>query len=146
LFHLIRSAPDTLRYEHQLILAEGDYVIVHGRFSAWPARRLGRRGRSQDRRWPPRRTLGRLQDEATAAESKAACRCLATASLLELQPRSRVNDLLKLAVEAHGGLTRWNRLAAVEAHLSISGALWHLKGKPTHSRTSASRLPCTGNV
>jgi hypothetical protein len=28
------------------------------------------------------------------------------------------------------GLTRWNRLAAVEAHLSISGALWHLKGKP----------------
>jgi hypothetical protein len=41
-----------------------------------------------------------------------------------------VNDLLKLAVEAHGGLTRWNRLAAVEAHLSISGALWHLKGKP----------------
>jgi hypothetical protein len=41
-----------------------------------------------------------------------------------------VNDLLKLAVEAHGGLTRWNRLAAVEARLSISGAIWHLKGKP----------------
>ena len=33
LFNLIRSAPGTLRYEHQLILAEGDYVIVHGRFS-----------------------------------------------------------------------------------------------------------------
>ena len=33
LFNLIRSAPDTLRYEHQLILAEGDYVILHGRFS-----------------------------------------------------------------------------------------------------------------
>ena len=33
LFNLIRSAPDTLRYEHQLIVAEGDYVIVHGRFS-----------------------------------------------------------------------------------------------------------------
>src|SRR5260370_35780882 len=33
LFKLIRSAPDTLRYEHQLIVAEGDYVIVHGRFS-----------------------------------------------------------------------------------------------------------------
>jgi len=33
LFNLIRNAPDTLRYEHQLILAEGDYVIVHGRFS-----------------------------------------------------------------------------------------------------------------
>src|SRR6266446_6736376 len=33
LFNLIRNAPDTLRYEHQLIVAEGDYVIAHGRFS-----------------------------------------------------------------------------------------------------------------
>jgi predicted SnoaL-like aldol condensation-catalyzing enzyme len=33
LFNLIRNAPDTLRYEHQLIVAEGDFVIVHGRYS-----------------------------------------------------------------------------------------------------------------
>lgn len=33
LFDLIRAAPDTLRYEHGLILAEGDHVMVHGRFS-----------------------------------------------------------------------------------------------------------------
>ena len=33
LFDLIRSAPETLRYENQNILAEGDYVIAHGRFS-----------------------------------------------------------------------------------------------------------------
>ncbi len=33
LFKLIRSAPDTLRYEHQLIMAESDCVIVHGRFT-----------------------------------------------------------------------------------------------------------------
>jgi predicted SnoaL-like aldol condensation-catalyzing enzyme len=33
LFNLIRNTPDTLRYEHQLIVAEDDYVIVHGRFS-----------------------------------------------------------------------------------------------------------------
>ncbi len=33
LFDLIRSAPDTLRYEHGAIVAEGDYVMVHGRFS-----------------------------------------------------------------------------------------------------------------
>ena len=37
LFNLIRSAPDTLRYEHQLILAEGNYVILHGRFSGFGA-------------------------------------------------------------------------------------------------------------
>jgi predicted SnoaL-like aldol condensation-catalyzing enzyme len=30
---LIRSAPATLRYENQLIVAEGDFVIAHGRFS-----------------------------------------------------------------------------------------------------------------
>jgi predicted SnoaL-like aldol condensation-catalyzing enzyme len=33
LFDLVRSLPDTLRYENQLIVAEGDYVIAHGRFS-----------------------------------------------------------------------------------------------------------------
>src|SRR5919109_1094820 len=33
LFNLVRSLPSTLRYENQLIVAEGDYVIAHGRFS-----------------------------------------------------------------------------------------------------------------
>ena len=33
LFDLIRTLPETLRYENQLIVAEGDYVIAHGRFS-----------------------------------------------------------------------------------------------------------------
>ena len=33
LFGLIRNLPDSLRYEPGLILAEDDYVIVHGRFS-----------------------------------------------------------------------------------------------------------------
>jgi predicted SnoaL-like aldol condensation-catalyzing enzyme len=33
LFNLIRSLPATLKYEFQLIVAEGDYVITHGRIS-----------------------------------------------------------------------------------------------------------------
>jgi predicted SnoaL-like aldol condensation-catalyzing enzyme len=33
LFDLIRSSPATLRYEPGAIVAEGDYVIVHGRFT-----------------------------------------------------------------------------------------------------------------
>ena len=33
LFSLIRSIPPTLKYEPGLIVAEGDFVIVHGRFS-----------------------------------------------------------------------------------------------------------------
>ena len=33
LFNLIKSNPPTLKYEYDLIVAEGDFVIVHGRFS-----------------------------------------------------------------------------------------------------------------
>ena len=72
LFNLIRSTPDTLRYEHQLIVAEGDYVIVHGRFSgygrpvAWIAADIVRieNGRLAEH-WDV------LQDEVTKTESKS---------------------------------------------------------------------------
>lgn len=33
LFNLVRTLPSTLRYESRLVVAEGDYVIAHGRFS-----------------------------------------------------------------------------------------------------------------
>ena len=33
LFNLVRSMPASLKYETALIVAENDYVIVHGRFS-----------------------------------------------------------------------------------------------------------------
>jgi predicted SnoaL-like aldol condensation-catalyzing enzyme len=33
LFNLVKALPHTLRYENQLILAEGDMVMLHGRFS-----------------------------------------------------------------------------------------------------------------
>jgi predicted SnoaL-like aldol condensation-catalyzing enzyme len=72
LFNLIRNAPDTLRYEHQLIVAEGDYVIIHGRFSgngrpvAWIAADILRieNGRLAEH-WDV------LQDEAARAQSKS---------------------------------------------------------------------------
>ncbi len=41
LFNLIRAAPASLRYEHGLILAEGDYVMVHGRSPAPAGQRHG---------------------------------------------------------------------------------------------------------
>jgi predicted SnoaL-like aldol condensation-catalyzing enzyme len=72
LFNLIRSAPGTLRYEHQLIVAEGDYVIVHGRFSgtgrpiSWVAADIVR---VEDGRLAEHWDV--LQDEATKAESKS---------------------------------------------------------------------------
>ena len=33
LFELVKAAPDTLRYENGLIIANGDYVLVDGCFS-----------------------------------------------------------------------------------------------------------------
>ena len=35
LFNLIKSIPSTLKYEPGMIMAEGDLVIVHGRFSGF---------------------------------------------------------------------------------------------------------------
>jgi len=70
LFNLVRSLPATLRYENHLILAEGDYVIAHGRFSgsgrpaAWIAADIVRfeNGKLAEH-WDV------LQDEATRADS-----------------------------------------------------------------------------
>jgi predicted SnoaL-like aldol condensation-catalyzing enzyme len=35
LFNLVKGIPATLKYEPGLIVAEGDFVIVHGRFSGF---------------------------------------------------------------------------------------------------------------
>src|SRR5260370_37939489 len=70
LFDLVRSLPPTLRYENQLILAEGDYVIAHGRFSnigrpvAWIAADIVR---IEDGKLAEHWDV--LQDEATQVES-----------------------------------------------------------------------------
>src|ERR1700674_3111 len=37
LFNLIKSIPPTLKYQPGTIVAEGDFVIVHGRFSGFGA-------------------------------------------------------------------------------------------------------------
>jgi len=72
LFELVRNAPPTLKYEHDLIVADGDFVIVHGRFSGrgmpanWIAADILRieNGALQEH-WDV------LQDEATEEQSKS---------------------------------------------------------------------------
>jgi len=70
LFNLVRSLPDTLKYENQLIVAEGNYVIAHGRFSgmgrpaAWVAADIVR---VEDGKLAEHWDV--LQDEATKAQS-----------------------------------------------------------------------------
>ncbi|MUL76731.1 nuclear transport factor 2 family protein [Mycolicibacterium sp. CBMA 226] len=72
LFDLIRAAPDDLRYENALAVADGDYVMLHGRFSNtgrpanWIAVDIVRmhNGRLAEH-WDV------LQDEATADQSQS---------------------------------------------------------------------------
>ena len=72
LFNLIRNLPATLKYESGTIVAEGDYVIVHGRFSNtgmprnWIAADIVRVDDDMlAEHWDV------LQDEATEAESQS---------------------------------------------------------------------------
>jgi predicted SnoaL-like aldol condensation-catalyzing enzyme len=70
LFNLIRTLPEGLRYENQLIVAEGDYVIAHGRFSGngRPAAWIAADGvRVEDGKLAEHWDV--LQDEATKAQS-----------------------------------------------------------------------------
>ena len=72
LFNLVRALPNTSRYENGRIMADGDFAMLHGRFSgngaprAWIACDVLRlaNGRFEEH-WDV------LQDEATAAESKS---------------------------------------------------------------------------
>jgi len=72
LFNLIKSAPPTLRYEHGVILADKELVIVHGRFSghgrprSWIAADIVRIADGVlTEHWDV------LQDEATREESQS---------------------------------------------------------------------------
>jgi predicted SnoaL-like aldol condensation-catalyzing enzyme len=72
LFNLVKSLPPTLKYEPGVIVADGDFVIVHGRFSGFgaPANWIAADIlRVEDgvlvEHWDV------IQDEATGAQSKS---------------------------------------------------------------------------
>jgi len=72
LFNLVKSTPDTLRYENQLIVAEGDFVMLHGRFSGGglePAWVVGDIVRMENGRLAEHWDV--IQNEATNEESKS---------------------------------------------------------------------------
>jgi predicted SnoaL-like aldol condensation-catalyzing enzyme len=72
LFDLIKNTPATLKWEHGVILAEGDYVIVHSRYSgnglpaAWVVADIVRMENGMlAEHWDV------IQDEATREQSKS---------------------------------------------------------------------------
>ena len=67
LFYLVRSLPETLRYEHGLILADNDFVFVHGRYFGIPTALIAADiVRIEDGRLAEHWDV--LQDEVTQAE------------------------------------------------------------------------------
>ena len=41
-----------------------------------------------------------------------------------------MNDLLNLAMKAHGGLERWKQVRNMQAKVTLNGTLWRIKGRP----------------
>jgi hypothetical protein len=41
-----------------------------------------------------------------------------------------MNELLEVAVRAHGGLDRWSQWKSLKSNISITGALWQVKSRP----------------
>src|ERR1700733_1647939 len=45
------------------------------------------------------------------------------------KPGLTMNDLLQKAVDAHGGLKRWNEISCVTVAASLTGAIWFVKSQ-----------------
>ena len=73
LFDLVKAAPKELHYENALIAADGDYVMLHGRFSGI-GQPVGRGRHPAYRKRPARRALGRHpgRGDARVFEERAA--------------------------------------------------------------------------
>src|ERR1700732_1624593 len=41
-----------------------------------------------------------------------------------------MNDLLNVAMKAHGGLERWKQVRNMQAKVTLNGTLWRIKGRP----------------
>ena len=52
-----------------------------------------------------------------------------------------MNDLLKLAIDGHGGMHRWEQLLRFRAAVSVTGAISVLKGRPAAKLARAGRHP-----
>jgi hypothetical protein len=123
-----------------VILAEGDYVIVHGRFSNiglpvnWIAadvarlkdgilvetlgRHSGRgyRATVQERESDVRRRVPEVNTSGTSLNNPFLC-----------ISKVSMDDLLKLAIEPHGGLEQSRQFKAVKASATITGGITTLK-------------------
>jgi hypothetical protein len=54
-----------------------------------------------------------------------------------------VDELLKLAIDGHGGARRWAQLSGFRAEVSVSGAIWDAAGQARENRQCRPATPVT---
>jgi hypothetical protein len=57
-----------------------------------------------------------------------------------------LDNLLNFALEAHGGLSAWDKLQSLHANISIGGALWDLKQVPGLFKNTRVELKLRSNM
>jgi predicted SnoaL-like aldol condensation-catalyzing enzyme len=111
LFNLVKGQPAELRYENAVVAAEGDYVLLHGRFTghhgprAWVAADIVRMENGLlAEHWDV------LQDEATREESKSGLPMFGdrfpTASRAAAQPELTVERAKKIVAPLYEALNQ----------------------------------------
>src|SRR6476620_11989594 len=73
-------------------------------------------------------TTGRIRDGLCNSPSMTCLRPVP-------ERRLKMKNLLAFAVDAHGGLARWNAFSRLRAELSVDGAIWHVKQQPALLKT-----------
>ena len=101
LFNLVRSTPPTLKYEPGLIVAENDYVIVHGRFS----------GTGRPRNW-----IAADIRAVVAADPSIAARLAATGQVVDVRGPAEFAASIK---EQHDKLADIAQAIQTQANISI---------------------------
>ena len=131
---LVRLLPQTLRYENQLILAEGDYVVAHGRFSnigrpaAWIAADIARieDGKLAEH-WDVRRT------RRSRPNPRVACRCLASAFHPD---RLAPTEVVELVDDSEPDARKTGRLLAAAGYAPVTSTyLWRTVMRAMEAKT-----------
>jgi len=111
LFNLVKSIPATLTYEPGLVVADGDYVILHGHFSGfglpvnWIVADILRiENGILVEHWDV------IQDEATEDQSKSKAPMCGSSFPVYATSEKTIGQPAQVGAGAHGGLRAWDKL------------------------------------
>ena len=129
LFERVRSLPVTFRYDNALAVADGDYVVLYGRFSGHGQPRpmiVANILRIDDGRLAER--LDVIQDEATAAKSKSGLPNSLVANARRSPPPKSLPSARSAGSTYCSTTPRWrttgSKTSAMTSGVAIGGKRW----------------------